>query len=376
MNARRLLPSASSLAATTLVAGLALATSCLHVAEGRAQRDLRVGHLEARGAAVHVDDGLAAVRDLTEERLELWANAPALRFTLSTPPGATRPWTLRLRNVLGDAALTVTTPDGTRTTMPLTHPSATVAEARGDLPGGVDLVFTLDPPDVANDAPWRFAALADVQDALDRVDDIYRVMNADPTIRFVVFNGDLTERGADDELEAFQAKLGGLDIPMFATLGNHELGTRDDSFHDFFGRGNSSFAFRGVRFTLLDSASATLDPMVYRWLDDWLDRSAGGLHVVTMHIPPLDPVGERNGAFASRPEANKLIARLAAGGVDLTIYGHVHSYYAFSNGGIPAFITGGGGAIPERMDGIGRHYMTIDADPRTQTLRTGYVPVD
>lgn len=40
--------------------------------------------------------------------------------------------------------------------------------------------------------------------------------------------------------------------------------------------------------------------------------------------------------------------------VDLTVHGHVHSYYAFANAGIPAFITGGGGAIPERFDAIGR----------------------
>jgi hypothetical protein len=37
-----------------------------------------------------------------------------------------------------------------------------------------------------------------------------------------------------------------------------------------------------------------------------------------MHIPPLDPTGVRNGAFASRSEAAKLLARLAEGGVDLS----------------------------------------------------------
>ena len=218
--------------------------------------------------------------------------------------------------------------------------------------------------------------MADVQEAIDRVEDIYAVVNADPSIRFVLFNGDLTEQGSHAELEVFQAKMASLRVPLYATLGNHELGTRDDSFHDFFGRGSSSFVFRGVRFTLLDSASATVDPRVYRWLDGWLEQGAGSLHIVTMHIPPLDPAGERNGSFASRAEANKLVGRLAEGGVDLTIYGHIHSYYAYQNAGIPAFITGGGGSIPERMDGIGRHYLTVDVDPRLQQARTGFVPVD
>lgn len=351
---------------------LGLDAACLHVAEERAERDLRVGHLEAHGAVIHVDEGLAAVRALESDRVELWANAPSLRFALTTPPGPPRTWTLRLRNVLADAALTAST----TAPVTLTRPSTTQVEARVELPGGAPITFTLAAPDAERLDRWRFATLADVQEAIDRVDDVYRVMNADPSIRFVVFNGDLTAQGTDEQLARFEAKLGALRVPLYATLGNHELGTRDDAFHDHFGRGSSSFAFRGVRFTLLDSASATLDPMVYGWLDGWLARARGGLHVVTMHIPPLDPVGERSGAFASRAEANKLIARLAEGGVDLTVYGHVHSYYAYENGGIPAFITGGGGAIPERMDGIGRHYLTVDADPVAGTLRTGFVPVD
>ncbi|HKO94179.1 MAG TPA: metallophosphoesterase, partial [Polyangiaceae bacterium] len=118
------------------------------------------------------------------------------------------------------------------------------------------------------------------------------------------------------------------------------------------------------------------DPIVFHWLDDWLALGAGQLHVVAMHIPPLDPIGVRNGAFASRNEAAKLLARLAAAGVDLTLYGHIHSYYSFDNAGIPAFISGGGGAIPERFDDIGRHFLIVDADPIAQSYEVRVVRVD
>jgi 3',5'-cyclic AMP phosphodiesterase CpdA len=84
-----------------------------------------------------------------------------------------------------------------------------------------------------------------------------------------------------------------------------------------------------------------------------------------MHIPPLDPVGVRNGAFANRNEAAKLLARLAGGNVDLTLYGHIHSYYRFDNAGIDAHISGGGGAIPERFDDVGRHYLVVTVDAST-----------
>jgi Icc protein len=71
-----------------------------------------------------------------------------------------------------------------------------------------------------------------------------------------------------------------------------------------------------------------------------------------------------------------LLARLAAGGVDLTLYGHIHSYYRFHNAGIPAYISGGGGSHPERFDQIGRHFLVVDADPGAGTLQVRVVRVD
>jgi hypothetical protein len=95
-----------------------------------------------------------------------------------------------------------------------------------------------------------------------------------------------------------------------------------------------------------------------------------------MHIPPIDPIGVRNGSFADRNEAAKLLTKLADGRVDLTLYGHVHSYYAFSNASIPAYISGGGGAIPERFDGMGRHYLTFDVDPAAGIMQAAVVRID
>jgi hypothetical protein len=95
-----------------------------------------------------------------------------------------------------------------------------------------------------------------------------------------------------------------------------------------------------------------------------------------MHIPPLDPIGVRNGAFANRNEAAKLLGRLAAAGVDLTLYGHIHSYYHFENAGIAAHVSGGGGAIPERFDDIGRHFLVVDVEPSEQRFDVSVVRVD
>jgi 3',5'-cyclic AMP phosphodiesterase CpdA len=82
-------------------------------------------------------------------------------------------------------------------------------------------------------------------------------MAADDELRFCLISGDLTEQGTPEQLARFERELKALPIPYFATLGNHELGYSDSEFRKRFGRGSFSFAFRGARFTLLDSASAT-----------------------------------------------------------------------------------------------------------------------
>lgn len=148
------------------------------------------------------------------------------------------------------------------------------------------------------------------------------------------------------------------------------------NYHRFFGRGSHHFVFKGAHFTLLDDASATIAPQAYEWLDGWLQEGRDAFHSVYMHLPPLDVSGVRNGAMASRAEADLLLSKLAGAGVDLTVYGHVHTYYAYTNAGIPAFITGGGGAIPVRFDHVGRHFLAVDIDPGNQRLQTAIVRVD
>ncbi len=360
------------LALLALTAPLAL--SCLDVAEGRARRDREVGKASQGQARVAVDEGLAAIRRLEPGELSLWASAPALSIRLTDEAGG--PWRVTIENMLADAELSARVGDERVPVELVDAPFPTQRTFRLSLPPGAEVTLSLRPPDAARREPWRFAVFADVQEEIDRVQDIYAKMNEAEGVRFALISGDLTSQGSAEQLERFQREMKTLRVPCYATLGNHELGTRDDLYHEWFGRGNFRFVFRGVQFTMLDSASATIDPLVYGWLDGWLAEGQELLHVVTMHLAPLDPVGSRNGAFASRAEANKLLTMLADGRVDLTFYGHIHSFYAFENAGIPAYISGGGGAIPERLDGIGRHFVTVDVEPPGTIAQVAVVRVD
>lgn len=360
-----------------VTAALVLSSACLDVAEERAERDASVGRAERGGLRVEVEHGLAAVRELAPGRLELWANAPTLRANLTLPPGAPAEWVLRVRNAMPDAALRAF--DAAGSPVPAEPLEAAFGTDRRFLvraEPGQTLRIVLAAPDADADAPFQFLVFADVQDAIDRVQDIFRRMNTEARARFVMMAGDITERGGAEELERFQQEQLGLRLPIFVTLGNHELGESEVLYHSYFGRGSQSFTFHGARFTTLDSASATIDPKVYAWLDTWLEQGRGHAHFVFAHIAPVEPIGVRNGCFSSRAEANRLIARMGRAGVTASFYGHVHSYYTFEHAGIPVFISGGGGAIPERFDGIGRHYLAIDVDPRARTFEKRLVRVD
>jgi Icc protein len=376
MKARRALP---------LLLACALG-ACLRPSEERAHQDAEIGVAETAELRLEVEGGQAVVRALSADEISLWASAPRLRLQLgyAVPPPAELQ--LEVANCMPGAELT-DLGAAEQADLGAAEPGVTVLSserAAGGacrfqlaLPGAArELRLELAPPDTARPSHFRFALLSDVQEAVSRVQDIFARLNREPDVDFLLGAGDLTERGTREQLERFQRELQSLRIPYYTTLGNHELGHHPTLFHDYFGRGSQSFEYRGVRFSLIDSASATVDPIVRGWLDDWLEQSAQQLHVVAMHIPPLDPIGVRNGAFASRSEAAALLARLAEGGVDLTLYGHIHSYYRFDNAGIPAFISGGGGAIPERFDQIGRHFLVVDADPEARQLSVRVVRVD
>ena len=349
---------------------------CLDVAEERARIDSRVGRAEIDVAAVRVDSGSAAVRTFADGELRLWASAPTLSIALELENDAASSWEVRIENAMPDAELTDeqdAEPLAVET-VERAVPTDVTFRIDGTAGGTVELSITV--ADADSRQPYRYAVFADVQSAIDDVQDIYTRMNAVEDLRFVVMSGDLTEQGEPAELRRFQRELKELRVPVFSTLGNHELGASEGNYHRHFGRGNHHFTFRGTHFTLLDDASATLAPVVYDWLDGWLEDGRDAFHSVYMHIPPLDASGVRNGAIASRAEANMMLGKLARAGVDLTVYGHVHSFYAYQNAGIPAFITGGGGAIPERLDRLGRHFVTVTVDPQTQLFETAIVNVD
>jgi 3',5'-cyclic-AMP phosphodiesterase len=237
----------------------------------------------------------------------------------------------------------------------------TVATFRVTLRAGANTLLVA-PPDWNTPGPFQVAAMADIQSAMGSVDEVFDEISATPGLRFVVGMGDITDRAEIAEYELFEQKLLSLDIPFYTTIGNHELWADPDRWFTRYGRMNFQFTFKGTAFTFVDSGDAGLDPMVEDWLDGWLAKAADQPNIFLTHMPPVDPVGYRYGGFRSMRDAQRLLARLVQGRVDLTLYGHIHTHVAFANAGIPAHISGGGGADPMKLDGIDRHFLVLALD--------------
>ncbi|MBU1069177.1 metallophosphoesterase [Myxococcota bacterium] len=330
----------------------------------RADFDETIGSAAAGDTQLSVRDGLALVEVMEAGRLDLWLSAPTQEITFTTGPFAVPDWDLTLRNAPADSVLSIVTGDATA--VEVTTGLPTEKHWRLRLPPDAVTTVHIAPPDAWLAGPVRIAMLSDIQEAMSQVQDMFARINDDPSIRFVLSAGDITDNGSTEEYDRFRRELRGLHVPFYATCGNHDVSIGDMIWHRQLGRHSFHFNFKGAAFTLADSADATIDPKVYRWLDAWLDDAQDRWHLFITHLPPVDPNGVRNGSFSSRREAAKLISALARGAVDLAVFGHIHTHVAYTLGGIECHISGGGGGWPMRWDGLARHFLTMDIDPVAQ----------
>ncbi len=338
---------------------LILLAACTRPSAERALGDLEIGSAVLGGADITVTDGMAAIRKLEDHRVQLWASAPAIELTLFADATVTGTWTISVDNTPVDAVLSIN--GQTITRAPDTRP--TLGRFEVPIVAGANTMIVA-PPDWDVPGPFRVAAMADIQSALDDVDEVFAQINKEPDLRFVIAMGDITDRAEIAEYELFEAQLLDLHIPFYSTIGNHELWADPDRWFTRYGRMNFQFTFKGAAFTFVDSGDGGLDPIVEDWLDGWIEKAGAKPHVFLTHMPPIDPVAYRYGGFRSMRDGHRLLARLVKGGVDLTLYGHIHTLIEFENAGIPAYVSGGGGADPMLLDGIDRHFLVLDVDDR------------
>ncbi|MDA3865029.1 MAG: metallophosphoesterase [Deltaproteobacteria bacterium] len=360
-----------------LVSLLTLFSACLRPARERAELDNKVGKYETEEIKINVSQGLAAVHNLEKSKFKFWLQAPEIEFTFENTGSVELDLEVQLHNTLPEIEVECIDENIEACVVQLENTSVLTRKLlRLTLPVGSKYNLHLKATDTSSSV-FKIALLSDIQEELPRVLDIINKMNEPEDVLFAISAGDLTDNGIKEQIVKFQDSFEALNYPFYSTPGNHDVGMASSRiWHEMFGRNSFSFVFSDTRFTFVDSANATVDPLVHDQLDKWLELGKDQVHLFITHIPLVDPDGFRNGSFRSRNESAKILSKLAAYKVDLTLYGHIHSLYHYENAGIEAYISGGGGGWPEKLDDIGRHFLLITIDPSRGIEKVETIRVD
>lgn len=349
----------------------AAACSFSEPADQRRSRDEQVGTTETGAYRFEAADGLLHVLEAGEDALTARATSTAFRLTLTRKVAALERVRLRLVNLHPDVRLTaapgVLEEGGPE---PLLH-LARAWTVR--FPPGVDVVELTSGGLPAGD--FTFLAFGDIQTGIDAFDEVVEAVNREEGIDFILMLGDLTQRATPEEFAEVEEAFARIRWPIYSTPGNHDVFERR-TYQDRFGRASYSLVHRGARFTSVDSASGGLDPRTWEWVEGWFREGRDQLHVAFSHIPAIEVLGIRGGQWNSPREGRKFVGLGLAHRLDLLLFGHIHTYDGYSLGGIPTHISGGCGAIPERLDGIERHYLRVHASPARGTLDVEVVRVE
>lgn len=231
----------------------------------------------------------------------------------------------------------------------------------------------VEPPVVDPDS-FRFAVFGDPQVHADGFHRLGR-LRADigpRRIDFVLVLGDLTHDATAAENALIRAALDSLDVPWYATVGNHDL-YRSDGWTEFkrlYGAGCKSFLVGGrVRIILFDTASGVIGPTQFDWLVDQL--ALPGVKVLGTHYPLYDggePVLYRLASEAERYSLSTILRDARAWGL---FSGHIHAFRAAEAAGV-RFITCGSMAPTLDYGEPGYVLCTFSGN----SLRWEFVPVD
>jgi hypothetical protein len=338
-----------------------LAAACLDPTGERTRRDLEeTGVAQIGDVRARIEPGVALEVDASRSFVRFRANAPEMTLALANPSSEARTVSVEVSNTF----------EGSTVSVPASSPAAGTLAFDVVVPPGGETTASVGLPAAQPAARFRFAWVGDVQGGNERFTRVRARINADPSLEFTLFAGDITEQGSQEEIDAFVREANALVEPWFSVLGNHEsLRSEPVAFQRTVGRINVRFDYKGARFVLLDSASGTLDPWAVGFVRRAMEDDGPAMRIAAMHIPPLDPEGLRNGGWNDRTEAAKILAMFARGGTDLLLTGHIHTLRPTSQAGIETWISGNGGVeLEAKFDGTSVHYLAVTVDPLAGTV--------
>ena len=139
--------------------------------------------------------------------------------------------------------------------------------------------------DIPSFEPFNVAVIADSQIDLDGLKTAIRRINNYPDVDFVLFVGDLTEHGLQQEFLWVKKELDDLKVPVLTVIGNHDgISNGGRIYQRMFGPLNYTFIYRDTQFIMWNN-----NPYEFGAPDlDWLRTQVGGHYrnVIVSHQPP------------------------------------------------------------------------------------------
>lgn len=172
------------------------------------------------------------------------------------------------------------------------------------------------------------------------------------------------------EVDAFVDIAGGVKVPFFNAIGNHEvtdLKEREAYVREKTGRLYGSIDYAGSHFVFLDTDEVGKAGMItgdqLRWLEKDLDENSRAENVfVFMHRPLFsveDPDLKGGRSFRDRQNRGYLHSLFARHKIRAVFAGHEHLYDFRVKDGVNYYITGGGGSPLSKVPGAFFHYLMV-----------------
>lgn len=181
---------------------------------------------------------------------------------------------------------------------------------------------------------FRFIAVNDLHHAAPACDEwfaaVVRQLRTHEGVEFALLLGDLADTGRAESLAAIRDHFGGLGVPFYPLIGNHDYVNPTDrrAYEQTFPRRiNYRFEHRGWQFVGLDSTQGTawkdtrIQPPTFTWLDNALRK-------LDRHKPTVlfthFPLGE--GMPMVPLNASEVLRRLLDHNLQGVFSGHHHGY--------------------------------------------------
>jgi len=271
------------------------------------------------------------VTDQSDDCLVIWCYKPEVQLTLDGHEG-----TVRIRNCVTGSDITgaegAVFEDDTTISLPASGERRTVKITP---PQKEEFVFA-----VMGDSQGHNDVLANTLHRLDGCD-------------FALICGDLTPSGRASEFVPFQEALNASRVPVYTTIGNHEVKTDGPGeYTSKLGPTEYAFTYSDITFAVVDSSDLNITSDQVDWMRDAFEGAVK--KVVVTHAPCYDPFDDNHTLF---PEScQRMLDFAKEDDIDAVLTGHIHAFNYTVIDDTDFIITGGAGA--NLVDGV-HHFVNV-----------------